>query len=111
MANVADSKLPGSSETGLPKLKVVAIGLALLLAAAVPSLTSNNFYIHILILAYYYTIYAVSFGLILRTGQLSLGHAAFAGVGGYCSALLSLNYMIPPAIGVLAGAVLAGTLA
>ena len=61
-----------------------------------------------LILAYFYVIYAVSFGLISRTGQISLGHAAFAGIGGYCSALLSLNQGVPPAIGVLVGAVVAG---
>jgi len=91
----------------LKKVKAVAIALGIAVALAVPLLTANNFYIHILILAYYYTIYAVSFGLILRTGQLSLGHAAFAGIGGYCSALLALKFSIPPAIGILAGAVVA----
>ena len=41
-------------------------------------------------------------------GQLSLGHAAYVGVGAYTSTLLFVNFGVSPWIGMLAGAGLAG---
>jgi branched-chain amino acid transport system permease protein len=41
-------------------------------------------------------------------GQLSLGHAAYVGVGAYTSTLLYVNFGVSPWIGMLAGAGLAG---
>jgi branched-chain amino acid transport system permease protein len=41
-------------------------------------------------------------------GQLSLGHAAYVGVGAYTSTLLYVNFGISPWVGMLAGAALAG---
>jgi branched-chain amino acid transport system permease protein len=41
-------------------------------------------------------------------GQLSLGHAAYVGVGAYTSTLLYMNFGVSPWIGMLAGAGLAG---
>jgi branched-chain amino acid transport system permease protein len=41
-------------------------------------------------------------------GQLSLGHAAYVGVGAYTSSLLYVNLGVSPWIGMLAGAGLAG---
>ena len=43
-------------------------------------------------------------------GQASLGHAAFYGLGAYCSTLLLVKFGINPWVGVLAGGVLAATL-
>lgn len=49
-------------------------------------------------------IFAMSLGLIMSVGQISLGHAAFVAAGGYISALAALNFKIPPIFGiVLAG--------
>jgi branched-chain amino acid transport system permease protein len=45
------------------------------------------------------------------TGQLSLGHAALAGIGGYTMALLALRAGVAPWWGLLAGMVLAAALA
>jgi branched-chain amino acid transport system permease protein len=41
-------------------------------------------------------------------GQLSLGHAAYVGVGAYTSSLLFVNFGVSPWIGMIAGAGLAG---
>lgn len=41
-------------------------------------------------------------------GQLSLGHAAYVGVGAYTSTLLYVNFGVSPWIGMVAGAGLAG---
>ena len=76
----------------------------LALLAAIPSLFPNVFYIHIANLVFLNVVFAVSLGLILRTGQLSLCHAAFAGFGAYVSALLGIKLKLSPALAVLAGA-------
>ena len=44
------------------------------------------------------------------TGQLSAGHAAFVGVGGYTAALLSSEYGLTPWLGMFVGAALAAGL-
>lgn len=41
------------------------------------------------------------------TGQFSLGHAAFMAIGAYTSAILTTNFGMPFAVGILAGAVCA----
>jgi branched-chain amino acid transport system permease protein len=71
--------------------------IALLLALAVLTLTapfwlSNPYYLHVLIMAGIFAVLALSLNLLLGyTGQLSLGHAAFFGIGAYASALLTLK--------------------
>lgn len=98
----------GSSQS---HLLVVFGGISL--AAAVPLvLSSYPFYIHLLVLAGIY--YIVSAGLTLvfgLAGQLSLAHGAFFGIGGYSSAILATKVGVPPIIGALIGAVLAGVVA
>jgi branched-chain amino acid transport system permease protein len=79
--------------------------------AAVPSLFPNVFYLHIANLIFLNVIFAASLGLILKTGQLSLCHAAFAGLGAYASALLAIKLKLSPILGVLTGAAGAGIMA
>jgi len=53
----------------------------------------DQYYLHILISAGIFTIAAMSLNLLLGyTGQLSLGHVAFFGIGAYTSALVSLGF-------------------
>jgi branched-chain amino acid transport system permease protein len=57
-----------------------------------PSLFSLDYYLHIFVMAGINAILALSLGLIIGfTGQVSLCHAAFYGMGAYVSALLSLH--------------------
>ena len=44
-------------------------------------------------------------------GQISLGHAGFAGIGGYAAALIPIHLGIHPVFGLVAGAVLSAGLA
>jgi len=61
--------------------------------ASVPLWLDNAYYLHILIMTGIFTIAAMSLNLLLGyTGQLSLGHVAFFGIGAYASALVSLGF-------------------
>jgi branched-chain amino acid transport system permease protein len=46
---------------------------------------------------------ATSLHLIIRTGHISLGHAAFMGVGAYCCVLAVMKLGVPPVLGLVIG--------
>jgi len=71
-----------------------AAGILLALAAlTLPLWIANAYFLHIVIMAGVFGILASSLNLLLGyTGQLSLGHAAFFGIGAYTSALLSVRW-------------------
>src|SRR5262245_60518838 len=82
------------SSTAMPRPRLHRVGLGALLALAViaPLGIASPYYLHILIMAGIFAILALSLNLLLGyTGQLSLGHAAFFGIGAYTSALLTLR--------------------
>ena len=54
----------------------------------VPALTTNNFILSLFISAAVWSIATMGFGLILRTGQFSLGQAGIMGLGAYFSGIL-----------------------
>ena len=65
------------------------------LLASVPYWLNDNYILHILITTGIFIIAAMSLNLLLGyTGQLSLGHVAFFGIGAYSSALMSLGFEI-----------------
>jgi len=74
-----------------------------------PFLPVGKYNIHILILAAIFAVTTLSLNLITGyVGELSLGHAAFFGIGAFTSALLSLRFNLSfwicfPAAGVMAG--------
>lgn len=70
-----------------------ARNLALLAAAlALPLVAPNEYFLHIMIMVLFYTILASSLNIIVGyVGQLSLGHAAFLGLGCYTSAMLTVD--------------------
>lgn len=51
---------------------------------------------------------ALSLFVTLSAGQLSLGSAAFAGIGGYTAGILTVHFGAPYLVSLVAGAVLAG---
>ena len=65
------------------------IGLVVLLIMLVPVITTNESTLSILILSGIWSVAAMGFTLVLRTGQFSLGQAAFMAIGGYTSAILT----------------------
>jgi len=63
---------------------------------------------HILIVSLFYVMMAASWNLLAGyTGQVSFGHAAFAGIGAYASGILAAKAGINPWVGVAAGTLLA----
>jgi branched-chain amino acid transport system permease protein len=57
-----------------------------------------------------FAIYASSWNLLASSGQGSLGHAAFLGIGGFASALLAVKSGIPPIIGLFLGSLLSAAI-
>jgi branched-chain amino acid transport system permease protein len=66
-----------------------------LVLASIPVWVTSLYFLHILITTAIFIIAAMSLNLLLGfTGQLSLGHVAFFGIGAYASALSSLGFEI-----------------
>jgi branched-chain amino acid transport system permease protein len=66
-----------------------------LILASIPVWVTNLYFLHILITTTIFIIAAMSLNLLLGfTGQLSLGHVAFFGIGAYASALSSLGFEV-----------------
>jgi branched-chain amino acid transport system permease protein len=83
--------------------------LASVALLALPFWLTSAYHLHVAIMAGIFTILALSLNLLLGyTGQLSLGHAAFFGIGAYTSALLALRLEWPFWIGLPGAAVAAG---
>jgi branched-chain amino acid transport system permease protein len=65
------------------------------LLASVPMWLNDFYLLHLMIITGIFIIAAMSLNLLLGfTGQLSLGHVAFFGIGAYTSALVSLGFEI-----------------
>ncbi len=73
----------------------IAAGVLIALILAFPILTTNLAILSMLIMSGIWAIAAMGFTLILRTGQFSLGQAAFMAIGGYTSAILTVRLGIP----------------
>jgi branched-chain amino acid transport system permease protein len=64
---------------------------------------------HVMIVSLFYVMMAASWNLLAGfTGQVSFGHAAFAGIGAYASGILAVKAGIDPWVGIAIGTVLAG---
>jgi branched-chain amino acid transport system permease protein len=86
---------------------LVAAGLALVALPAVLSAYALTLFI----LIFFYGFLGQSWNIVGGyAGQLSAGHAAFVGVGGYTAATLSIELGLTPWLGMLVGGVLAALL-
>jgi len=83
-----------------------------LLIGVIPILTQNVIILNILIFTMFYAFYACSWSIIGRyAGQISLGHAAYFGLGAYIPTILFLNYGLSPWFGMWIGGACAATCA
>jgi branched-chain amino acid transport system permease protein len=74
-------------------MRLVILLIFLAVIATLPLWMTDQYYLHILITTGIFTIAAMSLNLLLGyTGQLSLGHVAFFGIGAYVSALTTLGF-------------------
>ncbi len=88
------------------KLRHVLAGGALLLFVTAPLFVADLYLLNLLTLTGIFAIFALSLNVILGyAGELSLGHAAFFGIGAYATALLQieagLTYWLALPVGVL----------
>ena len=98
---------------GVPARSLWGLGLLLVLLLAAPALL-GKYGLSVLILVLYFAFVGQAWNIMMGfAGQLSLGHALYAGVGGYIAAGLFFHYGIGPWAGVfvaVAAAVAAGSI-
>lgn len=71
-----------------------------------------EYLLHLLILICIYTILSQSLSLVSGySGQISLAHAGFYGIGAYTAALMSVNFGTPPLLNMLLALLLSGVIA
>ena len=76
----------------------------LVLAFLIPFVIGSNlYYLTILILMLIFIIYASAWNFLTFSGQGSLGHAAFFGLGGYAASLMAVKLGLPPLVTLLFG--------
>jgi branched-chain amino acid transport system permease protein len=69
---------------------------------------ASEYHTHVLVTCLYYVVLAIGWNLLAGyTGQFSLAHHTFAGIGAYTSALLVLYARVPILVGIAAGVVVA----
>lgn len=71
----------------------VLVGIGVLAAlAALPLVVTDQYFLHTMILVVMFVGLTVAWNIAAFGGALSLGHAAFFGLGSYASVLLLLEY-------------------
>jgi branched-chain amino acid transport system permease protein len=90
-----------------------ALGLAAAaLLLAYPWMFTSSFSHHLMILIFLYALMAQSWNVMAGfSGQISLGHAAFFGIGAYASSVLFAKYGVTPWIGLLIGMIVSALVA
>jgi branched-chain amino acid transport system permease protein len=92
---------------GRDELTKYGLVAALAIATALPFLSDNMFLLNLLVLMLIAIIFASAWNLLAFTGQGSLGHAAFFGIGAYASTLIAVRSGISPFITIFLGAAVA----
>ena len=89
-------------------LKKIAIAVGIVVAVLLPQFVTSSYYMHIMVLAMMYILLTQGLNLMVGYfGQLSLGHQAFLGLGGYASALLAIRLGWPVLLCMLIGGLFA----
>lgn len=97
-------------QTDRDHLESYGTGLTLAAAVVLPFLTDNMFIVNLLVLMLIAIIFASAWNLLAYSGQGSLGHAAFLGIGAYASTLLAAKFGIPPLLAVFLGGAVAAVI-
>lgn len=85
---------------------------ALLFFLVLPLVVDSNYLYSIFIVIGLYTVIVQGLGLLMGyAGQVSFGHAAFFGLGGYTAAILTTRFHWSPILALLASIVLPGVVA
>lgn len=93
-------------------MRLAASVLVVAALAALPLVVTDGYVLNTFILVFYYAYLGQAWNLLGGyAGQLSLGHAAYFGVGAYASTLLFVEAGVTPWLGMWAGAAVAALLA
>jgi len=79
----------------------------LAIAITIPFLTDSMFILNLLVLMLIFIIFASAWNLLAYSGQGSLGHAAFFGIGAYASTIIAAKSGITPFVTIFLGAAVA----
>lgn len=86
--------------------------MLILFIAVIPFLMPNSYYLGNFVLIGIYSLIVIGLCLLMGyAGQVSLGHAAFYGLGAYGSGLLTAQYGLPPLAAMIFTAVITGIVA
>ncbi|MBA2375078.1 MAG: branched-chain amino acid ABC transporter permease [Actinomycetota bacterium] len=76
--------------------KKIALAVIFVISLFVPFFVQNNYFLGVIILGYIWAIATYGLNILLGyTGQLSLGHAGFFGIGAYTVGVLTVGYEFP----------------
>ncbi len=92
------------------QLILPAFGVLILVGWPLSGL-STDMHHRVLGMAFFYGAFAMTWNISALTGAVSLGHAAFFGLGAYAAGLTSHYWQISPFLGVLLGGLLGGVYA
>ena len=86
------------------KNSLIIIGVIVLGLLLFPFTSPSKFAIHLMMMIFMHAVMAQSWNVLAGfSGQISLGHAIFFGIGAYASAYFYVKLHITPWIGILAG--------
>lgn len=91
--------------------RCVGLVILLMIVILLPIIVRDGFYRHLIITTFINVTLAVSLWLILKTGQLSIGHVALMAIGAYTSTLLTMRLGLSFWFGLLAGGVMSAAIA
>ena len=85
--------------------------ISLIMALLIPFISGINTYLlTVLILMLVFIMYSSAWNLLTLSGQGSLGHAAFFGIGGYVSAIIAKSLDLPALTTILVGGLFAAVI-
>lgn len=104
------SSVPTRTLTGARyRRDLIGVVLLAVIAAAIGMTITRSFYLTMLIYSAIYAIAALGMSLLFGfAGQISIGQAAFFGVGAYTSAYMVTHLGVPPLLGMACATALAG---
>jgi ABC-type branched-subunit amino acid transport system ATPase component/ABC-type branched-subunit amino acid transport system permease subunit len=80
----------------MSSIKKIAIVLAIAVAAFLPTLWPNPYYVHLMVIIGIYAILLLGLDIVVGyVGEVSLGHAALFGIGAYTAGVLNFQLDVP----------------
>lgn len=93
----------------MEKKQMAILTAILLLLALIPVFDDDPYFLQVFIIIMLFAYWGAAWNIVSGfAGQMSLGHAAFAGIGAYTSTVLFIGYNLSPWLGMLVGGLVAG---